>query len=368
MSLERQSLTANVSELLLGDNAANTEGAEQVLGSIGVIVDTSIESLGGVLANEGLDEGFTSGMGGDELGNVVHQIVDNDKGRAFEASALDVVLGKERELLNGKSPVESAHLVFKSLLRHLQATLLDFVIGEALKIEGETQNGHNPDGPLGRIVSVPVNAVAEIVGELVVEVVVSLTKGQEGDPGGVTRRMNIREGQITNVVSQRVDAEGRLKNEDGTQDGSVEEATTPVSPTKTRNEDGQGDRQGGREEMVVLLLPSEQGVRLEIGAIGFSDRSLVLLNEQPSHVGPEESAQGVVGVLIGIDIAVMSAVVASPPQAGALESRSSAQQNEEARGPVSGECAVRKHAMVSDSNSESGSDVANHGEDESGER
>lgn len=192
--MERRGLAADLSTLLLRDNATDAEGSKQVLGTIGVIIDGSVESIGGILTNESLDQGLSSGMVGDEFGNVVHKSIDNDERGALEATTLDVVLGEERKRLNGRTPVESLELVLKTLFSHLEATLFDFIVGEALKIEGKAEDREEPDGPLGRIVSVPVNSVAEIIGELVVEVVVSLAEGEERNPGGVARSVDIREG------------------------------------------------------------------------------------------------------------------------------------------------------------------------------
>lgn len=165
-------------------------------------------------------------------------------------------------------------------------------------------------------------------------------------------------------MSQRVDAESGLKDENGTQDGSIEESTAPVSPAKSSDSDGQNNSERDGESMEVLVLPLEQGVRLEIGAIGFSNGGLVLLDEQPSHVSPEESTLRIVGILIGIDITMMSTVIASPPEAGALEGRSTAKQNKETSGPVSAEGTMGEHAMITNSNSETSSHIANHRQDE----
>ena len=71
-------------------------------------------------------------------------------------------------------------------------------------------------------------------------VVVALADGDERGEDVVARRVLAVERRVTEPVRQRVDAEGRVVDEQQTRCGGVEEATAPVAPAEA------GDR--GRQQ------------------------------------------------------------------------------------------------------------------------
>lgn len=64
--------------------------------------------------------------------------------------------------------------------------------------------------PLGRIILVPLDRISVIHGELVVEIVVSFTNGNESGDNVVPRRMLVVKGGFAEVVCEGVDAECAL--------------------------------------------------------------------------------------------------------------------------------------------------------------
>ena len=68
-----------------------------------------------------------------------------------------------------------------------------------------------PDEPLCRVILVPLDGIAVVHGELVVEVVVPFTNGDEGSNKVVTRTVFVIEWRFTKPVSERVNAERRLE-------------------------------------------------------------------------------------------------------------------------------------------------------------
>jgi hypothetical protein len=66
------------------------------------------------------------------------------------------------------------------------------------------------DEPLGRIILIPLDSVAVVHGELVVEVVVSLTNSGESGEDMVSRSMFVIEGAISEPVRKRINAESGL--------------------------------------------------------------------------------------------------------------------------------------------------------------
>ena len=71
-----------------------------------------------------------------------------------------------------------------------------------------------------------------------VEVVVALTKGDKSSDDMVARRVAVIEWLVSEPMSQRVDAESGLLEEEDSQNSSVNEPTEPITPTETGNEHG----------------------------------------------------------------------------------------------------------------------------------
>ena len=68
----------------------------------------------------------------------------------------------------------------------------------------------DPDEPLCRVVLVPLDRVAVVHGELVVEVVVTFTNGDESSDKMVTGSVLVIKSAFAEPVSKRVDAKCRL--------------------------------------------------------------------------------------------------------------------------------------------------------------
>ena len=67
----------------------------------------------------------------------------------------------------------------KTLQLHREFALLDLVVGEGLEVRREAELAAHPDEPLRGIVLVPLDGVPEVHRELVVEVMVAFTNGNE---------------------------------------------------------------------------------------------------------------------------------------------------------------------------------------------
>ena len=166
---------------------ADTHGREKVVGGVGVVVDTTVEDGGSVLANGRVDESLATGVILDELANVVDDTSDSDPGLAVLGLGNKVVPADNGEVLEGNTPVKGGALLVELLLLLLETALLDLVVGELLEVVSETELLPHPDAPLGGVILPPLNSVTEIAGELVVEVVVTLTKGDKGGDDVISR-------------------------------------------------------------------------------------------------------------------------------------------------------------------------------------
>ena len=79
-----------------------------------------------------------------------------------------------------------------------------------LQLIGQTKLLHSPDKPLGRVVLIPFDGVSVIHGELVVEIMITLSDGDEGGDHVIARCMLVVEGGLTQPVSEGIDTESRL--------------------------------------------------------------------------------------------------------------------------------------------------------------
>lgn len=77
-------------------------------------------------------------------------------------------------------------------------------------MRGESEFLAGGDEPFRRVVLVPLDGVAVVHGELMVEVVVPFTDSDEGGEDVVAGSVLVIEGGIAEPVSERVDAEGGL--------------------------------------------------------------------------------------------------------------------------------------------------------------
>jgi hypothetical protein len=68
-----------------------------------------------------------------------------------------------------------------------------------------------PDEPLGRVVLIPLDSIAVVHRELVVEVVVSFTNGNKSSDEVVARTVFVIKWCFTKPVSERVNTERRLE-------------------------------------------------------------------------------------------------------------------------------------------------------------
>jgi hypothetical protein len=70
------------------------------------------------------------------------------------------------------------------------------------------------------------------------------------------------------------------------------------------------------------VLPDNDGVLVEIGDVGTADALGVLLHDHPAKMAVQKTLANAVGVLVGVGVAVVGAVVTAPPADRALDSAS----------------------------------------------
>jgi hypothetical protein len=136
-------------------NDAHPHSREQVVGSVGVEINTAIEHGGGILAQTAPDESLAAGVFVDEVGHVMNNASDSNQTTAI-LDLVDVIIPlNDGELVKWDTPVELRALLVKLLLELLNTALLDLVGAELLEVVGKTELAPDPDAPLGRVVLVP---------------------------------------------------------------------------------------------------------------------------------------------------------------------------------------------------------------------
>lgn len=322
------------------------------MGSVGVEVDTTVEHGSGILSDAALDQGLATGVLSDEVGDIVDNTGNSDK-TATVLGLLNVVVPLDnRELVKGNTPVELGALLVDLLLQLLDATLLDLVGTELLEVGGETELAPEPDGPLGRVILVPLDGVAVVGGELVVEVVVTLSESDESGNDVISGAVTVVERLVTEPMSERVDTEGSLLDEEDAQNTGVDESTLPIVPEKSS--DGRREDQAHEENNldVVLVLPDDNGILVQVGDVGAANALGVLLHDHPAEMAVEETLADAVGVLGSVGVAVVSAVVTAPPADGALDSTATNKSEEDTQNETGVVRLVCPETMVAGSDAE----------------
>ena len=160
------------------------------------------------------------------------------------------------------------------------------------------------------------------------EVVVSLTESDQSRDEVITRAVAVVERLITEPVSQGIDAEGSLLNDEDPEDACVDEATQPVIPANTSDHGRENEAHEKDNLQVVAVLPDNNGIVIQVGDVGTADSLWVLLHDHPANMRVEQTFADGVWVLLGIGVSVMCSVVACPPSDGAFN-RTTANGSEE---------------------------------------
>lgn len=159
----------------------------------------------------------------------------------------------------------------------------------------------------------PFNSIAIITRKLMVEIVVSFAEGNKSSNGVIPRRVAIIEGLIAEPMGQRVDAEGSLLNEEYTEDTGIDKPTDPVTPPETSNKSWEYQSHEDNNPKIVLVLPNDNRILVQVGNVGSANPLGVLLHNHPSQMRVHKTLADTVRVLLGVGITMVSPMVSGPP-------------------------------------------------------
>lgn len=346
-------------DLSVLDNG-NSHGSQQVVSGVGVGVDMAVESLGSVLPERSSDQSLATWVFLDKVLNVVNNARNNEK-TLLLGNLVKVCHVPDRQLRNLGTPVQlSLHLV-ELLLLLLEQTLLNGILRESLEVPCKAKLGKSQDGQLGWVVLVPLQSVSVVRWELVVEVVVALTEGDESGQDVVSRGSSIIKRLGTNPVSQGVDTEGNLLNEEVLENTGVDEATVEVAPTETGNQGWQTDSGSEHDHKVVTMLENDDRVQSQVGDVSSGSVLWVSLGQHPAHVGVPETLTSVIWVSVCVGVSVVNSVRVAPPLDGTLNGTGTKEGKESSRSPVGVVGLVRVQTMVTGGDRNTGKAVQDKG-------
>jgi hypothetical protein len=285
-----------------------------------MVINTAVKNGRGVLANTRTDQCFSTRVLLDEMSDIMNYTSNRHKSSAVLGLCLVSVPIDDGQLLQRNPPVKSLSLLIELLLELLETALLNLVLLELLEIIGEAKLLPDPNRPFRRIVLMPLDGIAVVRWEFVVEIVVALSESDKSRNNVVSGRIAIVEWLITEPVCQGVDAEGSLLNKENTEDSSVDESTPPISPSKTSDKAGKDHAHENDHLDVVTMLPDNDRIVVQVRNVGTANALWVLLHNHPSEMRVEKSLSNGVRVLVGIGVSVVSSVISRPPSNGALNS------------------------------------------------
>jgi hypothetical protein len=121
----------------------------------------------------------------------------------------------------------------------------------------------------------------------------------------------------------------------------------PVTPAQSANKSRENNTHEEDTLQVVLVLPDDNGVLVQIGNVGAADTLGVLLHHHPSEMRVEQALANRVGVLVGISVAVVATMSSTPPTSTALHSASASSNEEDSERKLRLVCSMRPKTVVS---------------------
>lgn len=281
-------------------------------------------------------------------------------------------------------PLDVASETGDGLELHRVLTFLDLVVGERLELRSEAEEVGCVDEPLGRIVLVPLDGVAEVLGEFVVlwnargvsesvgrrdttmtnEVVVALADGDQGGEEVILGCVLVVKRRFPEPMGERVDAKRRLRiagtlasspmttrettymvNECEPGGASEEIPTAPISPSEARDNRREDESHPDDQGKVPAVLPFDDLVDGEIANVG--DAGLPpRLEDHPADVGPDKSSLSRVRIEFGVGVAVMGAMASRPPLDRAFDGAGATKGEKVLEGEARGVGSVSPKTMV----------------------
>lgn len=349
----------------------HTEMSQQIARVLRVAVNLPVEGQRRIPTVPELQNLLSTRMHCDEVVNLMHNSFDHHQYFPVVDARLHFVPVHVRKRLDFLAPVDYSLEFVQLLLLHLEPRLDDLVVGEANQARAEAEVRQKSDHPLRRVVVVPADAVAVVVRELMMVVVVALTlrisrnreemlemkfdvrhdaakqktktyKSDKSRDDMVVAGVLLGISLLPKRVRQAVDAEGRLMNEKHATETSVDQRAPEITPSQVADGEGEDKAKEESNGQIVPVLEHNTLVRVEVADVDATSTTGVLLENHPSDVRVPEPLQHAIGILVRVHIPVVGAVIAAPPAGRSLE-RSGAKPEQHA---LDGEARVVRFVRV----------------------
>lgn len=210
----------------------------------------------------------------------------------------------------------------------------------------------------------PFNSIAVITGKLVVEIVVSFTESDKSSDDVISRRVTVIKWLVAEPMGQGVHAKGSLLDEEYTEDTSVDKPTDPVTPSETSNKCWEDQSHKNNNPEIVLVLPDDNRILVQVGDVCSSNSLGVLLQNHPSQMRVHKTLADTIRVFVGIGITMMSPVIPGPPTDRSLNGTASNSGKENLERSARGIRRMSPETMVSSGYAETGPVVVGNRPDE----
>lgn len=101
-------------------------------------------------------------------------------------------------------------------------------------------------------------------------------------------------------------------------DSSIIETSSPITPEQSSDKSRGQKSHDENDESVVLVLHSNEDVRVEIGDVGAAYTFGVLFEKHPTEMSVHQAFSDRVRVFLCVGISVVGTMIAGPPSDGSL--------------------------------------------------
>lgn len=326
-------------------------------------VHTAVEGAGCVFSQGAFQQALSAWMLCDVPLDVVDDARDDDEVAVGLGLADEVALGPHGQFGQFRPPLQHVAPSVQLLLLLLHQCLLDGVGGERLQAVRHAHQRAPVDEQLRRVVLVPFDRVSVVRWELVVEVVVTLAEGHNRGHPVVPWSSLVVKGLCSDVMRHGVDAERGLLDHENAHDARVQKAAEVVAEQVAARQGGDHKRHDDHQQYVVSVLEADDPVVVQVLDVGAGLVLGVGFQQHPAHVRVPQALSGVVGVAVGVGVAVVDTVGVAPPFDGALHAGGAEHGHEQSQRPAGGEGAVRPQAVVAGCDGDTAQHVVQHREE-----
>ncbi len=229
---------------------------------------------------------------------------------------------------------------------HREQRTLNLEWRGALQATSQAHPLQRGNDPLRRIELPPTHAIAVVVREDVVKVVIALAVSDEREERIVTRGVRVGVRPRAPHVSQRVDEEGDVMADHQAQDAREDERAPHIADRPTCQQ-GEADVGHQHQRHIEAMLELEQRVAAQIGNVGEVRLAAGILAQHPADVRkPETAFDGIRIEVDVVDVQMMRAMAAAPDERAVLQRHRAEDHEEQPQRPVRVVGLVRPQSVV----------------------